>query len=200
MKFRVQSASKPQVRNDATNAPIRPWTRPSTMNGSRMNQLLAPTRRMTSISRRRAKTAVRIALKIRSTDAVISAIPGDPHPGVERLDRPLGLPGVLRGVFDLLDPGLGLIRVTERRHDVGVGAGRLDPEALWQLLGLHRVHQVGLVLEQSLELVVGAFGVEEVDLADLGRLLELAADAVDLIRGRARGSCRRTAGRRTAAR
>ena len=48
---------------------------PSVMNGSRMNQLLAPTSRMTSISRRRANTAVRIVLKMSNTDTKISATP-----------------------------------------------------------------------------------------------------------------------------
>jgi hypothetical protein len=38
----------------AVAAPIRPQTSPSTMNGQRMNQLVAPTSRITSTSRRRA--------------------------------------------------------------------------------------------------------------------------------------------------
>jgi len=34
--------------------PMRPQTNPSTMKGQRMNQLVAPTKRITSTSRRRA--------------------------------------------------------------------------------------------------------------------------------------------------
>jgi len=41
------------------------------MNGSRMNQLVAPTRRMTPTSRLREKIAIRMAFKI-STNAEIS--------------------------------------------------------------------------------------------------------------------------------
>ena len=44
--------------------PTRPWTTPSSMNGTRMNQLVAPTSFITSISRRRANIAMRIELRM----------------------------------------------------------------------------------------------------------------------------------------
>ena len=48
--------------------PARPCSRPSSMNGSRMNQLVAPTSFITSISRRRANIAVRIVFQISRID------------------------------------------------------------------------------------------------------------------------------------
>ena len=56
----------------AMTAPSKPCTKPSTMNGSLMNQLVAPTSRMTLTSRRREKIAIRMALRI-STSAEISS-------------------------------------------------------------------------------------------------------------------------------
>ena len=47
--------------------PARPCTVPSSMNGNRMNQFVAPTSFITSISRRRLSTASWMALKISST-------------------------------------------------------------------------------------------------------------------------------------
>ena len=44
------------------------------MNGTRMNQSVAPTSFITSISRRRANIAVRIVFQISRPDANISAI------------------------------------------------------------------------------------------------------------------------------
>ena len=43
---------------------MKPWIRPSSMNGTRMNQSVAPTSFITSISRRRANIAVRIVFQI----------------------------------------------------------------------------------------------------------------------------------------
>ena len=43
---------------------MKPWIRPSSMNGMRMNQSVAPTSFITSISRRRANIAVRIVFQI----------------------------------------------------------------------------------------------------------------------------------------
>ena len=54
----------------AANAPSTPQSRPSTMNGPRTNQFVAPTSFITSISRRRAKIESRIVFAIRSTDAI----------------------------------------------------------------------------------------------------------------------------------
>src|SRR5580658_7771006 len=54
--------------SDANNAPKRPWATPSNMNGTRMNQLVAPTSFMTDTSRRRAKMARRMVLMM-STEA-----------------------------------------------------------------------------------------------------------------------------------
>ena len=45
-----------------------PWIRPSHMNGTRMNQLVAPTSFMTWISRRRANVASRMVLTMRNSD------------------------------------------------------------------------------------------------------------------------------------
>ena len=75
---------------------------PSTMNGMRMNQLVAPTSFMTSISRRRANMAVRIVFQIRM-HATRARAPGDrdEHPpqevrhGVDPLHRLLGVHDVL---------------------------------------------------------------------------------------------------------
>lgn len=54
-------------------APTRPWIRPSSMNGIRMNQLVAPTNRITSTSRLRANSAVLIVLYINNEDAKAEA-------------------------------------------------------------------------------------------------------------------------------
>ena len=54
----------------AANAPSTPQSRPSTMNGPRTNQFVAPTSFITSISRRRAKIESRIVFAIRRTDAI----------------------------------------------------------------------------------------------------------------------------------
>src|SRR6202167_6253608 len=53
---------------DAKIAPKRPWATPSNMNGTRMNQLVAPTSFITDTSRRRAKIANRMVLMM-STEA-----------------------------------------------------------------------------------------------------------------------------------
>ena len=52
--------------------PASPQIRPSTMNGPRTNQLVAPTSFITSISRRRAKIESRIVLAISSVEAIRS--------------------------------------------------------------------------------------------------------------------------------
>ena len=49
-----------------------PWISPSHMNGTRMNQLVAPTSFMTWISRRRAKVARRMVFTIRNSDEASS--------------------------------------------------------------------------------------------------------------------------------
>src|ERR1700691_2958058 len=54
--------------SDANRAPKSPWATPSNMNGTRMNQLVAPTSFITDTSRRRAKMASRMVLMM-STDA-----------------------------------------------------------------------------------------------------------------------------------
>ena len=60
-------------RRTAKTEPPRPQSRPSSMNGPRMNQFVAPTSFITSISRRRAKIDRRIVFAIRSVDAVTSS-------------------------------------------------------------------------------------------------------------------------------
>ena len=54
----------PNTEKMLRNAPMTPCSNPSSMNGIRMNHFVAPTRRITSISRRRANTAVLIELYI----------------------------------------------------------------------------------------------------------------------------------------
>ena len=51
---------------------MKPWIRPSSMNGRRMNQSVAPTSFITSISRLRANIAVRIVFQIRRIAAINS--------------------------------------------------------------------------------------------------------------------------------
>ena len=53
---------------------MNPWISPSSMNGMRMNQSVAPTSFITSISRRRANMAVRIVFQISRTAANSSTI------------------------------------------------------------------------------------------------------------------------------
>ena len=60
----------PMKRNAiASTEPSAPQSRPSTMNGPRTNQFVAPTSFITSISRRREKIDRRIVFAISSTDA-----------------------------------------------------------------------------------------------------------------------------------
>ena len=63
----VQLALKTSITPPANAPPMRPCNRPSSMNGRRMNQFVAPTSFITSISRRRAYIAVRIVFQISST-------------------------------------------------------------------------------------------------------------------------------------
>ena len=60
-------------RMTASTAPPSPQSSPSSMNGPRTNQFVAPTSFITSISRRRAKIDNRIVFAIRSVDAVTSS-------------------------------------------------------------------------------------------------------------------------------
>ena len=58
----------------AASDPAAPQSRPSSMNGPRTNQFVAPTSFITSISRRRAKIESRIVFAISSVDAIRSTI------------------------------------------------------------------------------------------------------------------------------
>ena len=58
----------------ARTEPTSPQTSPSSMNGPRMNQFVAPTSFITSISRRRAKIESRIVFAISSVEAITSRI------------------------------------------------------------------------------------------------------------------------------
>ena len=62
--FRPSPSRGRAPRATATPAPSRPWIIPSDMNGNRMNQLVAPTSFITDTSRRRAKMAMRMVLRI----------------------------------------------------------------------------------------------------------------------------------------
>ncbi len=53
-----------QTMEKAATAPITPCTSPSSMKGTRMNQFEAPTSFITATSRRRAKMAIRMVLRI----------------------------------------------------------------------------------------------------------------------------------------
>src|SRR5947208_352076 len=59
-------------RTTAKTEPTNPCSNPSSMNGPRTNQLVAPTSFITSISRRRAKIDSRMVFAISSVDAVTS--------------------------------------------------------------------------------------------------------------------------------
>ncbi len=50
----IMAACNPTTVSMASDAPMSAWITPSSRNGVRMNQLLAPTRRMMPISLRRA--------------------------------------------------------------------------------------------------------------------------------------------------
>ena len=74
------SSMWPRIAGSATSLPIRssttaaidpasPHTSPSSMNGPRTNQFVAPTSFITSISRRREKIESRIVFAIRSVEA-----------------------------------------------------------------------------------------------------------------------------------
>jgi hypothetical protein len=66
-----------------------PWTSPSSMNGTRMNQLVAPTSFITSISRRRANMAVRMVLRISRLDATSRNTANTVRPLLTNVVRPL---------------------------------------------------------------------------------------------------------------
>ena len=57
-------------KSTASSEPASPQKRPSSMNGPRTNQFVAPTSFITSISRRREKIESRIVFAIRSIDAI----------------------------------------------------------------------------------------------------------------------------------
>ena len=61
----------------ATAAPRSVWMMPSTMNGTRMNQFVAPTSFITSISRRRANIATRIVLRMSRAAATSRSTGGE---------------------------------------------------------------------------------------------------------------------------
>ena len=110
----------------ATIAPIKPCTRPSTMNGRRMNQLVAPTRRMTPTSRLREKIAIRMAFKI-STNAEISNTTAitQQHHLQDVAHRCQGV-GRLRGVVTWKTPAKMLEDARHRSGSAGIGQGALE--------------------------------------------------------------------------
>ena len=58
-----------QISGMAITPPMSPWMSPSNMNGTRMNQLVAPTNFITSMSRRRENNAIRMVFKISTAAA-----------------------------------------------------------------------------------------------------------------------------------
>ena len=61
----VQALFSAHTPKHDTTPPMRPCSNPSSMNGIRMNQFVAPTNFITSISRRRANIAVRMVFQMR---------------------------------------------------------------------------------------------------------------------------------------
>ena len=61
------------------------------MNGTRMNQFVAPTSFMTDTSRRRAKIAMRIVLRMSTPAETMSTRAIDQEDGLEDVDRRLDL-------------------------------------------------------------------------------------------------------------
>ena len=61
----VHALFNPHTPKHDTTPPMSPCNKPSSMNGIRMNQFVAPTSFITSISRRRANIAVRMVFQIR---------------------------------------------------------------------------------------------------------------------------------------
>ena len=70
---RRPSPSRARAARPRPAPPRKPTSRPSITNGQRMNQLVAPTSRITSTSRRRAKIESRIVLATSSTEASTSS-------------------------------------------------------------------------------------------------------------------------------
>ena len=121
------AASLPSRRSTtAARAPTSPHRRPSTMNGPRTNQFVAPTSFITSISRRREKIESRMVFAMRSTDAVEQ----DDHGHEEHdFDHTRDLEDPLRGlltVLHALDAG-ELLRADRRGQLLDLlGARRRD--------------------------------------------------------------------------
>ena len=90
----------------APNAPTRPCTSPSSMYGMRMNQFVAPTSFMTSISRRREVIAVNVVLRINSTDTMNSTTAATRRPKPMMLVIDSRFRSVSLAYFTSYTPGL----------------------------------------------------------------------------------------------
>ena len=83
---------------------------PSTMNGTRMNQFVAPTSFITSISRRRANIATRIVLRMSMHGGEQQEAGRQQEPHADLVERLLDALHHLEGEHHLVDAGLVLER------------------------------------------------------------------------------------------
>ena len=153
------------------------------MNGTRMNQLVAPTSFITSISRRRANIAIRMVLRM-SRPAANSRKPATTKmPTVNVLERSWMSRIVFEARMTSFTPARSrkvLASDSTLSASLFTGSTRYDGR---QVLGPHAVDHLGRVGEEPLELLVGRLLVEVLDAGDLGALLEVTADRVDLLGG-----------------
>ena len=131
-----------------------PWTSPSSMNGTRMNQLVAPTSFITSISRRRANMAMRIVLRINRPAAPRRKAAMTKMPTVRRLDSCWMSLMVSEANTTLSTPDLSENcdpSASTARTSLSTGSTRNDGG---QVLGLDAGDHLRGVGEQDLELLV----------------------------------------------
>ena len=174
-----RSSIQPRAKNTkpmASTPPISPWTKPSSMNGTRMNQLVAPTSFITSISRRRANMAVRMVLRMSRVEASSKKTAEDEQALVDEVGHALHLLDHVGGGADLEDVGLLAVVVDQALDGLDAGVLGADPEAGGQVRCPHVLQHRVLALEELLEVGVGLVAVDVGGLGDAGVLLERAAD------------------------
>ncbi len=146
------------------------------MNGTRMNQLVAPTSFITSISRRRANMAVRIVLKIRST--ATAALMSEAHstPRLSFCESSWMARMTSVALSTSQHPWLAFVDAAERDDGLHVGVGGLDAERGGEVALAEQPEHGRLVLEQLLDLGEGLLAVDVGEVADLRVLLEGGLD------------------------
>ena len=136
------------------------------MNGIRMNQLVAPTSFITSISRRRANIAMRMVLKISTMAAIAARRRRWPRTmPLRKPEQPLHASGWSSSALTTSNtPGVVLVLVAERgdRRDLGVRRAR-PGTTVGSTSGVTLSTISGWSLEELLELLVGLL------LVDVGR-------------------------------